>query len=78
MILNHRSSLQSGFLQESYIVDKRYWQQRGKTIGAVGSCTDLESLKQPTVRIHQNSLITSRKQKEKKILLASKSGAHVE
>jgi hypothetical protein len=77
MILNHRSSLQSGFLQECYIVDQRYWQQRRKTIGAVGSSTDFESLQQPTAQIHQNSLITSRKRKEKKILLASKSGAHV-
>ncbi len=65
------------FIREYYIVHKRYRLHWGMTIGAVGYSTNFESSQLPTAQIHRNNRIACKNEREKKIPLASKSGAHI-
>ncbi len=65
LILNRRSSLQSGFILEKYFVHKRYRLHRGMTKGAVGYSANFEFPQLPTAWIHRNIRITLGKRKRK-------------
>jgi hypothetical protein len=74
-VVANSSSLQSGFSLENYIVGKRFRLKRGMTIGEVGYSANFES---PQWRGFIKIFEYCENEKEKKILLASKSGAHIE